>query len=144
MHHVGNIILMGITFFFFFAILYNAETCPMWKIFSVLCGSALYKFYCICFSLQGLQRYRQPPYSEPHYSILSRVHFNTFVKRASRGSSVGMATGCGLDGRDFGFRLQVGSRILTSPKRPDRLGGPPGFLSNGRRGSLPGGKAAGP
>jgi hypothetical protein len=40
MHHVGNMILMGLTFFF--AILYNAETCPMWKIFSVPCGSALY------------------------------------------------------------------------------------------------------
>jgi hypothetical protein len=38
-------ILMGLTFFFF-AILYNAETCPMWKIFSVPCGSALYKFHC--------------------------------------------------------------------------------------------------
>jgi hypothetical protein len=31
---------------FFFAILYNAETYPMWKIFSVPCGSALYKFHC--------------------------------------------------------------------------------------------------
>jgi hypothetical protein len=28
-------------------ILYNAEICPMWKIFSVPCGSALYKFHCI-------------------------------------------------------------------------------------------------
>jgi hypothetical protein len=28
-------------------ILYNAEICPMWNIFSVPCGSALYKFHCI-------------------------------------------------------------------------------------------------
>jgi hypothetical protein len=47
-------ILMGLTFFVV-AILYNAETCPMWKIFSVPCGSALYKFHCIYISVPVLQ-----------------------------------------------------------------------------------------
>jgi hypothetical protein len=32
---------------FFFAVLYNAENCPIWKIYSVPCDSALDKFYCI-------------------------------------------------------------------------------------------------
>jgi hypothetical protein len=51
-------ILMGLTFFVV-AILYNAETCPMWKIFSVPCGSALYKFYCICDILRERERERE-------------------------------------------------------------------------------------
>jgi hypothetical protein len=37
--------------------------------------------------------------------------------------AVGIATGCGLDGRGFGVRVPVGSRILSSPCRPDRLWG---------------------
>jgi hypothetical protein len=44
------------------------------------------------------------------------------------------ATGYGLDNRGVGFRVPVGSRIFTSPRRPDRLLGPPNLLSNGYRG----------
>jgi hypothetical protein len=32
---------------YLFAILYNAETCTMWQIYSVSCDSALNKIYCI-------------------------------------------------------------------------------------------------
>jgi hypothetical protein len=39
--------LMEFKSFFVVVILYNAETCPMWKIYSVPCNSALNKFYCI-------------------------------------------------------------------------------------------------
>jgi hypothetical protein len=52
----------------------------------------------------------------------------------SRDSSVGKATGYGLDGRGVGVRDPVGSRIFSSPRRPDRLWGPPSLLSNGYQG----------
>jgi hypothetical protein len=49
----------------------------------------------------------------------------------SRDSAVGIATGYGLDDREVGVRVPVGSRISPSPHRPDRLWGPPSLLSNG-------------
>jgi hypothetical protein len=50
-----------------------------------------------------------------------------------RDSSVGIATGYKLEGRAVGVRVPVGARFFTSPRRPDRLWGPP-LLSNGYRG----------
>jgi hypothetical protein len=67
--------------------------------------------------------------------------FQNYTK--SRDSSVGIATGYGLDDREAGVRVPVRSRIFTSPCRPDRLCGSPNLLSNGYRGLFPGGKAAG-
>jgi hypothetical protein len=60
-----------------------------------------------------------------------------------RGSAVGIAPGYGLDCGGIGVQVPVGSRILTSPYRPDRLWGLPSFLSFGYRGSFPWGKAVG-
>jgi hypothetical protein len=37
----------------------------------------------------------------------------------SRDSAVGIATGYGLDDRGVGVRVPEGSRILSSPHRPD-------------------------
>jgi hypothetical protein len=70
---------------------------------------------------------------------------NDVIKRLrSRDSVVGIATGYGLDDRGIGVPVPVGSRIFSSPRRPDRLWGPPNLLSNGyREGAFPGGKAAG-
>jgi hypothetical protein len=45
-------------------------------------------------------------------------------------SVVGIATGYGLDDRGVGVRVPVGSIIFCSPRRPDRLWGPPNLLSN--------------
>jgi hypothetical protein len=57
------------------------------------------------------------------------------TNRALRHEGVwGSGCGCGLDDREVGFRLTVGSRIFTSPCRPDRLWGPPNLLHNGYRG----------
>jgi hypothetical protein len=53
---------------------------------------------------------------------------------ASRVSVVGRATGYGLDDRGAGIRVPVGSRIFSSPRRTDRLWGPPSLLSNGYSG----------
>jgi hypothetical protein len=49
-------------------------------------------------------------------------------------SVVGIDTGYGLDGRGVGVPVPVGSRIFSSPRRPDRLWGPPNLLSSGSRG----------
>ena len=56
-----------------------------------------------------------------------------------RGSSVGIATGYGLDGPGIESRWGGGEIFRTCPDRP---GGPPGLLYNGYR-VFPGGKVAG-
>jgi hypothetical protein len=61
------------------------------------------------------------------------------------GSSVGIATGHGMDNRRFGARVPVGSRMFTAPYRPDRLWGPPSLRSSGYPGApSPGVKRQGP
>jgi hypothetical protein len=45
--------------------------------------------------------------------------------RKSRDSSVGIATGYGLDDQGVGVWVPVGTRIFTSLCSPDRLWGPP-------------------
>jgi hypothetical protein len=59
---------------------------------------------------------------------------------ASTDGVVGIPTGYGLDDGGVGVRVPVGSKIFSSPRRPDRLWGLPSLLSNGYGG---GGKAAG-
>jgi hypothetical protein len=49
---------------------------------------------------------------------------------APRDKVVGIVTGYGLDDRGVGFRVPLGSRIFPSPRRPNRLWGPPNLLSN--------------
>jgi hypothetical protein len=55
----------------------------------------------------------------------------------SRCSAVDKANDYGLNDRGFGVRVLAGSRIATSPYRPDRLWEPPGLLSNGHSGFSP-------
>jgi hypothetical protein len=54
-----------------------------------------------------------------------------------RDSSVGIATGYGLDHRGVGVRVQVGSRIFSSTRRPDRFWGPSSLLLNRNGGLFP-------
>jgi hypothetical protein len=58
---------------------------------------------------------------------------HTSMLLAGRAQSVELiATGWTTEGSEF--RVSVGSRIFTSPCRPERLWGPPSLLSNGYRG----------
>jgi hypothetical protein len=63
--------------------------------------------------------------------------YKTRISSGSRDSSAGIATGYGLDDRGVGVRVPVGSRIFSSPCRPDRLWGPHSLLSNGYGGHFP-------
>jgi hypothetical protein len=65
-----------------------------------------------------------------HHSVLC-------LTKMSRDSAVGIATAYGLEDRGVEFRVPLGSRIFSSPRRPDRLWGPPSFLTNGYRGLFP-------
>jgi hypothetical protein len=65
------------------------------------------------------------------------------AKRESWDSVVGVATGYGLDDRGVGVRVPVGSRIFSSPRRPDRLWGHPASYQMGIRDSSPGIKRPG-
>jgi hypothetical protein len=54
-------------------------------------------------------------------------------------ATVGIATSCGMDGL---VSIPGMARFFSSPQRPDQFWGPYRLLSNGHRGSFPGGKAA--
>jgi hypothetical protein len=51
-------------------------------------------------------------------------------------AKVSVATCYGLDYRDVGVRVPIGSRNFSSPRRPDRIWGPPNLLSNWVPGAL--------
>jgi hypothetical protein len=55
-------------------------------------------------------------------------------------STVGIVT---RDGQGIGVRVPVGTRFFSSPRRPNRLWGPPTSYPMGTGGSFPWGKAAG-
>jgi hypothetical protein len=68
-----------------------------------------------------------PPLFQLKNLILSCIHWYR-----SRDSVACIANGYGV-----GVRVPVGSRIFSSPRRPDELWGPPSLLSNGYRRLFP-------
>jgi hypothetical protein len=59
-----------------------------------------------------------------------RVLFQYLCVRGRRDSVVCIANGYGLDDRETGVRVPLGSRIFASTRRPDCLWGPPSLLCN--------------
>jgi hypothetical protein len=85
-----------------------------------------------------------------HYNHLSDVISTLFINalfpytycvyllHIYNDSSVGIETGYGMDDREVGVQVPVGSRIFTSPYGPGGLGGHPNRLATGRgEGSFP-------
>jgi hypothetical protein len=79
--------------------------------------------------------------------FIIKSHYECSVTRESRSnifrlvneiknldSVVGIATGYGRGGQGVGARVPVGSTIFSSPRRPERLWGPPNLLSKEYRG----------
>jgi hypothetical protein len=78
-------------------------------------------------------------------SFLQEVYFYIYIyfNIRSRDSSFDIATGYGLDDRGVRVRVPVGSRIFSSPRRPDRLWVNPTSYPMGTGGSFPGVKRPG-
>jgi hypothetical protein len=64
------------------------------------------------------------------------VHFRSWD------STVGIATGYGLNDTGVGVRVPVGSGIFSSPRRPDGSGAHPASYPMGTKGSFLGSKVA--
>jgi hypothetical protein len=62
------------------------------------------------------------------------IFHKIFIISRSQNSAVGIATDYGLEDREVGIRVPVGSRIIFYPQHLDRLLGPPNLASNGCRG----------
>jgi hypothetical protein len=61
--------------------------------------------------------------------LLKSKNVSTYMM--SRDSLESIRTGYGLDDGGVSFRVPVGSRIFSSPRRPDGFWGPPSLISNG-------------
>jgi hypothetical protein len=97
--------------------------------------------YSPSFNYLALHRQRYLQRQQINYKL--RWRHVSILNTLSRDSAVGIATGYGLDDGGVGVLVPIGSSIFSSPRRSDRFWGPPSLLSNGYRGSFPGGKAAG-
>jgi hypothetical protein len=95
--------------------------------------------YIIC--RISVQTYWRARYGCPDATTQEQLHaFSLNLELRARikfgygwDSAVGIATGYGLDDRGFGVRVPVGSRIFSSPCRPDRLWALGSPLSNAYR-----------
>jgi hypothetical protein len=82
-------------------------------------------------------------YTVEFSTVLTLDFVTVLVHMRSLDSSVGIATGYGLDDRGVGVRVPVGSRFFSSPRRPDWLWGQPKSPIQCTGALSPGGKVAG-
>jgi hypothetical protein len=75
--------------------------------------------------------------------LMSQATFRRFQCSWSRDSTVGIATGFGLDGWGSEFWSHGRERFFSPPRHPERFLGPPNLLTNGYQGLFPGSKVAG-
>jgi hypothetical protein len=67
-----------------------------------------------------------------NYAFLHKLlYISLYRYLVSQNSTVGIATGYGLDGWGVGVQVPVGARFFSSPRRQDQFWGPSSFLSNG-------------
>jgi hypothetical protein len=83
---------------------------------------------------RGVPGFSVPLLASMNTGLVHWAIYGLSTKR-SRDSSVGIATGYGLDDREVGVRVPVGSGTFSSPRRPDQLCGPSPV---GTWGSFPG------
>jgi hypothetical protein len=80
------------------------------------------QFTCSNMALSGLVFLMLTPHLPRPWVLVLEVKLRTILALPrSRDSVVSIATGYGLDDRWVGFRVPVGSRISSSPRRPDQL-----------------------
>jgi hypothetical protein len=73
-----------------------------------------------------------------------KILFGSTICTKSRGSSVGIALGYGLDNRGSRFRFPAGAGNISHHRVQNGSGAHPASYPMGTGGSFPGGKAAGP
>jgi hypothetical protein len=92
----------------------------------------------LCFSFECIY-FKCAIYSLLHFCILTPPPHNVEIIQAlwSRGSSVGIINGYGLDGWGVGVPSPGGVKFFSFPRCPDRFWGPLSLLSIGYRELVP-------
>jgi hypothetical protein len=83
---------------------------------------------------ENIQDWLQLDEGDPAFQLVTEKEIAAVIFLWSRDSSVGIATGYGLDDRGVGVRVPTGSRIFSSPRRPNQFCCSPSLLSNEYRG----------
>jgi hypothetical protein len=98
------------------------------------CGIAASESKRTSNSQHGVTYQNRVTVHSPQIKHRSCYLFHHLEYNSSLDGVVGIATRYRLDDREVGVRVPIASRILSSPRRPDRFWGPPSLLFNGYQG----------